>query len=496
MKKLLFAFFISVLLFSSLACNITGSKGEQVFNEARELEKSADYIKALVIYKRAKPLLIIEGKKELADQCRFAFTRINNITMTYPYNEEQFRKIIKDKYPGTTDARIDELIKDGRMPQMKIDGTTYYFSEFTNTLYHVYPDFRKKEEAGALGKNTELFEVMSPYIYNKDQKTPITYMAEGKVIVPRAKLAKKGLLKVWVPLPLVTAAQQEVEILSVYPKKYIKYPLKKDGDIGITYMEVPLEELKKNLQIGLKIKFKHFEERFNVNPKMIGAYDKESELYKRYTKSYKNTTVTDSIRATAKKIAGDETNPYIIAKKFYDHIVYNLDYSYTPHGALDALKIPESVFVHEHGYGDCGAQSMYFSALCRAAGIPARTSGGYQLFPMNKTGCGTHFWAQIYLPNYGWMPVDTSVGQIAKYISNISEKQKKDYIEYFYGQMDPFRYLIQKDVDIALIPPANEPLVFSIVLQTPTAICAEMDENPGMLFMDNWVLKVREIKQP
>ena len=92
------------------------------------------------------------------------------------------------------------------------------------------------------------------------------------------------------------------------------------------------------------------------------------------------------------------------------------------------------------------------------------------------------------------MPVDTSAGQVAKYLPRLSEKQKRDYIEYFFGNMDPFRYLIQVDVDIPLIPKPDEPLAFSAVLQTPTALCAQMDENPGFYFMDHWKLKAKPIK--
>ena len=57
--------------------------------------------------------------------------------------------------------------------------------------------------------------------------------------------------------------------------------------------------------------------------------------------------------------------------------------------------------------------------------------------------------------------------------------------------MDPYRYLIQVDVDVPLVPQPDEPLAFSIVLQEPTAICAEMDENPGFLLSESWKIIVK-----
>gem|GEM_PF-4352940 len=46
---------------------------------------------------------------------------------------------------------------------------------------------------------------------------------------------------------------------------------------------------------------------------------------------------------------------------------------------LFAFGIHEPYYAFETGIGDCGAQSMYFVALCRSLGIPARSTGGYQM---------------------------------------------------------------------------------------------------------------------
>ncbi|MEE8637552.1 MAG: transglutaminase domain-containing protein [Candidatus Margulisiibacteriota bacterium] len=504
MKKFFYA--LSLLLAAIIVIQLSGcanpfaSPGTKLLGQAQKLERKTEYIKAYDAYLKAAKNLRQEGKAGKVYQCREAITRVGNIKLSYPLTEDEARKVMKETIPGITDRRIDEIIRDGRLPHLKFGNQTYYFDGLTNTATHIYSDLHGKQTAGALGKSTHFFNIMSRYIYEKDTArpgqtlvNPINYLARGQVILKRKDFPKSGLLKVWLPLPLTTAAQTNVRILSIYPRKYVKYPLKLDGDIGLAYLEIPLEEVKADLKIGIKLTFTHYEERYRVDPEKIGEYDKKSWLYQRYTASDKNIAVTPAIRARARKLAGKETNPLKIAKIFFDHIIWDLDYSFLPHGAISAMDIPESVYVDEHGYGDCGAQSMYFAALCRARGIPARAPGGYQLFPISETGCGTHFWAQIYLPNYGWFPVDTSAGQIARYMPQLTDKQQHDFANYYFGRMDPFRYLIQKDVDIELIPKPDGPLVFPMVLQTPTAVCAEMDENPGMPIMDNWKLTVRQV---
>jgi len=506
MKKTLIAFII-VITTIIFICNSLSAiellKGKTFYMQAQSLEKNADYFKAQDLYKEARKELLDEGDIELANQCRVACTRLEKIILTYTHTEAEVRKMIKEKYPDTKEERIDEVIKDGRLAHLDIGGETYYFDQFLNTLYHIYPDFMSVEAKGALGKMGTIFEIMSPYIYEDKNhpswqtlSSPITFEFDTHLSIPRDSFPETGLLKVWMPLPLSNSSQTDIVIESICSEQYIPYPAQFDGDIGYVYYEFPLEEIEDSIRIGAKFSYTAYEFRFDVDPEKVGEYDKKSALYKRYTSSDKNIAITPEIRETARKIAGDETNPYLIAKKFYDHIVYELNYSYMPHVALEALKIPESVFVHEHGYGDCGAQSMYFSALCRAMGIPARASGGMQLFPLSAAHCGDHFWAHMYIPNYGWIPVDTSVGQAAKYIITLSKEQQTDFIEYFFGKIDPFRYLIQVNVDVPLYPSPEEPLLFDMVLQAPTAECMEMDENPGLLFMENWKIRCKEVSQP
>ena len=500
-KTCSFALAICLILSIAGCASPFASAGEKLLSKARKLERKTEYIQAYDAYLKAAKALRQEGKADKVYACREALTRAGNIKLSYPYTEAEARKTMKEAFPDITEKRINKIIQDGRLPQLRMGNQVHYFDGIPNTIAHIYPDFHGKQTASALGKSSHFFKIMSRYIYEKDTAkpgrilaNPINYLAEGRVVIKRKDLPRKGLLKVWVPLPLTTAAQTNVRILSIYPRKYVKYPLKLDGDIGLAYLEIPLEEVWADLPVGINLTFTHHEERYRVDPENIGEYDKESWLYKRYTASDTNIAVTPAIRSRAKKLAGKETNPLKVAKAFFDHTVWDLDYSFLPHGAICSMGIPESVYVLEHGYGDCGAQSMYFAALCRSVGIPARAPGGYQLFPISKAGCGTHFWAQIYLPDYGWFPVDTSAGQIAKYMPQLTNKQQHDFANYYFGRMDPFRYLIQKDVDIELIPKPDGPLVFPMVLQAPTAVCAEMDENPGMQIMDGWQLTVRQVK--
>jgi len=420
--------------------------------------------------------------REPAAQRREIFKEI------YPHTREEAAKILAKELPGVPEQVREEWLEGQNIANDKIDGKTQYFVELVkNIKFRNIPLFQK--DAEAMARYRHMYRVIKPFIYAKFNlpawqtfRNPRVYYGTTVVDIPRNKLPKSGLFKMWVPLPILTGPQTEVKVLSVSPAKFVKSSPTIDQEIGLVYMEIPLEKLKGNLKAKVDFSFKRSEQRFRVDPKMVGEYDKESDLYKKYTVSYGNTKITPAIRRLAKKLVKGEKNPYLAARKLYDHVVHNIKYSFMPHDVLWPRGKPESVFVHEHGWGDCGAQSIYFAALCRSIGIPARSTGGFQLL---RDEFGSHFWAEFYLPNYGWVPVDTSVAQLPLYLPELSERQKKDYIDFFFASLDNRRCVIQRDVDVELIPPAESLVFLPMAIQFPTALCDSMKESPGVVVYEH-----------
>lgn len=110
------------------------------------------------------------------------------------------------------------------------------------------------------------------------------------------------------------------------------------------------------------------------------------------------------IQKTVKSVVGDEQNPYWIARKIFNHLIGKLDYEMV--GGWD---VPEVVL--ERGSGSCSEYTFAFIALCRAAGLPARYQGSLVVRGDDASvDEAFHRWAQVYLPNYGWVPIDANKG--------------------------------------------------------------------------------------
>lgn len=146
--------------------------------------------------------------------------------------------------------------------------------------------------------------------------------------------------------------------------------------------------------------------RYLIIPERTGTLaDIPVEVREAYTADGSRYRITTPyMEKLVKKIVGDEENPYWIARKIYDHLIDKLEYEMV--GGWD---VPEVVL--KRGTGSCSEYTFCFVALCRAAGLPARYQGSVVVRGDDASvDEAFHRWAQVYLPNYGWVPVDANRG--------------------------------------------------------------------------------------
>lgn len=87
-----------------------------------------------------------------------------------------------------------------------------------------------------------------------------------------------------------------------------------------------------------------------------------------------------------------------------------------------------------------------------------------------------HFWAEFYLPNYEWIPVDTSIAQLPDYLPGLNDTDRAQYKDYFFANLDPYRLAIQTDIALPLTPPATETIMLPMAIQNAEAPCDTMIE--------------------
>ncbi|HEX3002469.1 MAG TPA: transglutaminase-like domain-containing protein, partial [Methanoregula sp.] len=387
------------------------------------------------------------------------------------------------------------LLDDPGAVTLKSDGERWYFEDTVSNI--VYHNMTIMQNANAAKHYTPFYDELAPLAFAPQKGSagpyadPVTWEGVEEIAIPRDQLPVNGTLKLWVPLPVEYGPQQNVTIMALEPSRYLKSTTGTGSDIGLAYFEVPLAEARDPfVNVTARFRFTEYTQRFIIDPAKVKPYVMSDPEYKKYTAPSANIALTPAMKKKAQEIVGNETNPYLQAQKIYQYVSDTLPYSHAPHMELEATGTPRSVYVLETGIGDCGAQSQYFAALCRAVGIPARVPAGYQMI---LGPAGTHVWAEYYVEGYGWIPADVTVAEGADWSYNATSLEREQYRDFFSRNLDPYRYVIQKDVDVPLTPgPAADELVIDrSILQNPLVVCDTCTENPSIMVPDKyWTIEV------
>ncbi len=159
---------------------------------------------------------------------------------------------------------------------------------------------------------------------------------------------------------------------------------------------------------GWKVNAKIYAVEYFIYPDKVGSLEDIPEEIKRmYTQDGDKYRINDPvIQDLSRKIAGNEKNPYWIARRIYDYLGKNLSYNLKPLGGWNPAPT-----VLKRGTASCSEYSYSMIALCRALGVPIRYVGA-----VSRRGDDASFddvfhrWTEVYLPPYGWIPFDANKG--------------------------------------------------------------------------------------
>lgn len=182
----------------------------------------------------------------------------------------------------------------------------------------------------------------------------------------------------------------------------------------------------------------------------------------------------------AKEIVNDETNPLRKARRIYDYITKNVQYSFMrPYAAIESI----AEYCAYNLKGDCGVQGLLFITLCRIVGVPARWQSGLYV---NPHFIGSHDWAEFYVEPYGWLFADPSFGGGAR--------RNNDLVgwEFYFGNLDPFRMVANSEFKYPFYPEKSFLRSDPYDNQTGEAETEEMDLNEFTESIME-IIEVREI---
>ena len=274
--------------------------------------------------------------------------------------------------------------------------------------------FGKKKNLLVLFMVLLLFSLTSPLSYAYSSEEILKYKIRSPTVsrvIHEITIVNEGAfpienVNVWIPIIKNETPHHFVLIENITSSR--PYENFENDSSNNTYIFWQIDRISPGKLLKVKIEYSilSFNVQYLINADAVGEYSKESWLYRNYTQPEKFIESDNPIIVeTAKSIAGDETNPHILALKIADFVSKNLAYE-----AQDEEK--GAVWALEHGEGDCSEFSYLFTALCRACGIPARVKVGVAFHSDAEETSFGHMWAEYFLPNYGWVPIDLTWNQI------------------------------------------------------------------------------------
>jgi len=162
------------------------------------------------------------------------------------------------------------------------------------------------------------------------------------------------------------------------------------------------------LKPKMKLRAKLYNTEYIIFPEKVGKLEQiPAEIKQKFLADGLKYDINNPIiQQAVKQAVGNEQHPYWMVRKIFDYICEKIDYNLKPLGGWNPAPT-----VLKRGTGSCSEYTFIFIAMCRVSGLPARYAGSIVVRSEDKGIDDVwHRWAEVYLPNYGWIPVDVSAG--------------------------------------------------------------------------------------
>ncbi len=249
------------------------------------------------------------------------------------------------------------------------------------------------------------------------------YVVQTAVDIENGQEAALGEITLYMPRPVLSASQPSAEYREVKPDAFIDNDR---GDIVFRTKEMTGKENRQSFSASAVITVYGVES--SINEKKLPPYSSETlSLYKSFMAMEQQlpSDVT-AVAELASEICGKEKGLYRKARLIYDYMRKNYKVqSILRSGQSDHMDLPK------RKTGDSFDFAAMYVSLCRASGIAAVQISG--VLVDEGGGSHIHSWAEIYLEDFGWFPVDLSLACGLQYNGFPA---REDCADYYFGNMD------------------------------------------------------------
>lgn len=371
----------------------------------------------------------------LKDRLRYELIMVQDRLREYVLTPKQTLELLTQKVAGVTAEEMETFRDQGTLDWAYVEGQVRYKDDCVASLIKSRPDLRPRIlDQEALVSRQENFDALDGIIARMKEQGGLKlhmHMRTTLTIKPEAQRPGER-IRVWLPLPVRDAqSQPHQQINTSPPAKLIAGESQAQRTALFEAVYQPDMAFVTEFAYDIHARF------VDPRPEVVLAEQPTFET----GQMAPQIVFTPFIKALARDLMGEQTNPLLIARAFYDYITTQCVYRYVP-AYRSVANIPEYFATGQRG--DCGMHALLFITLCRYAGIPARWQAGWSARPGHIY---SHDWAMFYVAPYGWLYADASFGGAAFREGHLNRWN------FYFGNLEPWRMVSNADFQQAFDPP-------------------------------------------
>lgn len=369
----------------------------------------------------------------LKKRLQYEKRRIRRLEKDYIYTFDEALEMASLKIKDFSSEELQKLMDERFADWIYINGRIMLHEDFLDTIFKVYPNISDRLLAKGEDKETGKTDLLEGVINEMMSSSEKKYFIHVKTGIKLKKEAARigEIVRVHIPIPKDAKQIKNIKILNTSSE--VKFISPADHPQRTVYFEkqVAGEEV-----FTVEYSYENHVKYIIPDGKLVS--DKQPDFYT--DELLPHITFTPFLVNLAREVVGEEKNPLCKARKIYDYITQNVQYSFLREYA-SIVNLPE--YGAYNLKGDCGIMAILYITLCRIEKIPARWQSGLYV---NPTHIGSHDWAEFYIAPYGWLFADLSFGGSGYRTGN------RVKWNFYFGNLDPFRMVANSEFQQNFIP--------------------------------------------
>ncbi|MCL2209278.1 MAG: IPT/TIG domain-containing protein [Treponema sp.] len=251
-------------------------------------------------------------------------------------------------------------------------------------------------------------------IFTEKRSYTISYSIDIRVL----HATKPNTLYLWIPKPVTSSSQRNVSMIFRNMEPFI------ENHRGVSLFKLDGLETDTNYSVSFSFSADIYSVETQISPQSVN--NEPNAISTLYTQNSDIVPVNNPmIRETVNSIIGREQNPYNKARLIYNWMLKNIQvFEVIPYSENIARAI-------ELKSADPYTTALLYTAMARAAGVPCIPVAGVLINHNLKTF--RHYWSEIWINDFGWMPVDPSLGA-GFTVENFTNRE--DPAAFYFGNID------------------------------------------------------------